>query len=165
MFAAFGNNNDNFMRELRRNLFGKTRRMKKLELRKWKLPEQDIVDNIECALKSAFYMHLRYLYNHITSHAIPRSVAAAIFFFVRENAYAAMFRYNRRGEFNVPYGGISYNRKDLARKVAYLQSPTVQLQFRNTIIENMDFEAFLLKYPPQPEDFIFLDPPYDSQLI
>jgi DNA adenine methylase len=27
----------------------------------------------------------------------------------------------------------------------------------------MDFEAFLLKYPPQPEDFIFLDPPYDSQ--
>ncbi len=126
MFAAFGNNNDNFMRELRRNLFGKTRRMKKLELRKWKLPEQDIVDNIECALKSAFYMHLRYLYNHITSHAIPRSVAAAIFFFVRENAYAAMFRYNRRGEFNVPYGGISYNRKDLARKVAYMRSPTLQ---------------------------------------
>jgi DNA adenine methylase len=26
----------------------------------------------------------------------------------------------------------------------------------------MDFEAFLLNYPPQPNDFIFLDPPYDS---
>jgi DNA adenine methylase len=27
----------------------------------------------------------------------------------------------------------------------------------------MDFEAFLQKYHPQPDDFIFLDPPYDSE--
>lgn len=154
---------ENFIREIRRNLLSKTRRMKELENRKWKLPECDIVANIECALKSAFYMHLRYLYNRIGQYEIPPSLAAAIFFFVRENAYASMFRYNSKGEFNVPYGGISYNRKDLARKVAYLGSPEVQLHFKNTMIENMDFEAFLQKYPPQEKDFIFLDPPYDSE--
>jgi len=27
----------------------------------------------------------------------------------------------------------------------------------------MDFEAFLQKYAPQTNDFIFLDPPYDSE--
>ncbi len=153
----------NFIRELQKNLLSKTKRMKELENRKWKLSEQDIVANIECALKSAFYMHVRYLYNRIATYEIPPGRAAAIFFFVRENAYASMFRYNSKGEFNVPYGGISYNRKDLARKVAYLRSPEVEFHLRNTVIENMDFEAFLQKYPPQAEDFVFLDPPYDSE--
>jgi site-specific DNA-adenine methylase len=60
-------------------------------------------------------------------------------------------------------GGISYNRKDLARKIAYLQSPEVEQHFTNTVIENMDFEAFLQKYTPGADDFIFLDPPYDSE--
>lgn len=153
----------NFIREIKRNLLSKTGRMKKLENRKWKLPESDIIANIECALKSAYYMHLRYLYNRIGEYHIPTSLAAAIFFFVRENAYASMFRYNSKGEFNVPYGGIAYNRKNLARKITYLRSSEVELQLRNTIIENMDFEAFLQKYPPQAGDFVFLDPPYDSE--
>ena len=153
----------NFIREIKRNLLSKTGRMKKLENRKWKLPESDVIANIECALKSAYYMHLRYLYNRVGEYRIPASLAAAIFFFVRENAYASMFRYNSRGEFNVPYGGIAYNRKNLARKIAYLQSPEVELHLRNTVIENMDFEAFLQKYPPQAGDFVFLDPPYDSE--
>src|SRR5947208_6636881 len=137
--------------------------MKEIERKKGRLPETDIVANIESALKSAFYMHLRHLYNKIHAYQIPPELASAIFFFVRENAYASMFRYNSRGEFNVPYGGISYNRKDLARKVAYMHSPEVQQHFTNTVIGNMDFEAFLQKYTPSAGDFIFLDPPYDSE--
>jgi DNA adenine methylase len=154
---------ESFMRELQRNVLGKSKRMKMLERQKWRLPERDIAMNIECALKSAFYMHLRHLYNRIGAYNISPGLAAAIFFFVRENAYASMFRYNRRGEFNVPYGGISYNRKDVARKVTYLQSPALQLHLRDTTIENMDFEAFLLKHSPRAGDFVFLDPPYDSR--
>jgi DNA adenine methylase len=50
----------------------------------------------------------------------------------------------------------------LARKVAYFRSREVELHFKNTVIENMDFEAFLQKYPPHEADFVFLDPPYDS---
>lgn len=163
-FEAFFNRHvENFMRELQRNLLSKTQRMKRLEHKKWCLPDADISANIESALKSAFYMHLRYLYNNIDVYEIAPTLAAAIFFFVRENAYASMFRYNSRGEFNVPYGGISYNRKDLARKVAYMCSPELQTHLNNTVIENMDFEAFLCKYSPRANDFIFLDPPYDSE--
>lgn len=164
MFESFFSKDaGNFIRELQRNLLSKTRRMKELEHKKWKLPEQDIIANMECALKSAFYMHLRHLYNKVAEYSIPASLAAAIFFFVRENAYASMFRYNSKGGFNVPYGGISYNRKDLARKVAYVQSPAVELHFRNTVIESMDFAVFLQKHSPRAEDFVFLDPPYDSE--
>jgi DNA adenine methylase len=152
-----------FLRELERNLTGKTRRMKMLEQRKGTLPDADILANLESALKSAFYMHLRHLYNRAPELALSPGRAAAIFFFVRENAYASMFRYNRRGEFNVPYGGISYNRKDVARKIAFMRSPDLHLHLRNTVIEQMDFEQFLLRYPPRTNDFIFLDPPYDSE--
>jgi len=156
-------NVDNFICEIERNLIRKTARMKLLENRKGKLPEMDVVANIESALKSAFYMHLRHLYNKVKEHQLSLDIATAIFFFVRENAYASMFRYNSRGEFNAPYGGISYNRKDLKRKLTHLQSAEVRSHLANTVIENMDFEAFLQKYQPGANDFIFLDPPYDSE--
>lgn len=161
--VVFDKDIENFLRELQRNLFSKTSRMKELEQKKWKLPEQDILANIESALKSAFYMHIRYLYNNTKRYQIPMPLTSAIFFFVRENAYASMFRYNTQGEFNVPYGGLSYNRKDLARKIAYMLSDGLRFHFRNTVIENLDFEEFLLKHTPQANDFVFLDPPYDSE--
>jgi len=163
MFAQIcARNDDNFLGELQRNLLRKTLRMRKLELQKWPLPVEDILPNLECALKSAFYMHLRHLYNHLTLYEIPPGVASAIFFFVRENAYASMFRYNRQGKFNVPYGGISYNRKDLTRKIRQLRSYDLQNHLRDTVIASLDFEVFLQHYPPRSGDFLFLDPPYDS---
>jgi DNA adenine methylase len=154
---------ENFLHELKRNLLSKVRRMKLLEQKKWKLPDSDIVSNIESALKSAFYMHLRHLYNKSRQLQISPSFASAIFFFVRENAYAAMFRYNSQGNFNVPYGGISYNRKKLNRKVLYMGSEALQRYLSATVIENLDFEEFLLRHNPREDDFVFLDPPYDSE--
>ena len=161
--VSFALASDRFVQEVTSNLLRKTARMKALERKKGTLPKGDILANIEGALKSAFYMYLRHLYNATDAWAIAPALATAIFFFVRENAYASMFRYNRQGEFNVPYGGISYNRKDVARKIAALQSPAIQHHLARTVIENMDFEAFLQKHTPTTEDFIFLDPPYDSE--
>ncbi len=153
----------NFLQEIQKNAPNKLMRMKAIEGKKGKLSQKDIVANLESAFKSAFYMHLRHLYNHKRAYDIPSTTATAIFFFIRENAYASMFRYNSHGAFNVPYGGISYNRKDLARKIAYLKSPNLQQYLAQTVIENMDFEAFLQKHVPKEDDFIFLDPPYDSE--
>ncbi len=154
---------EHFIQELQKNLLSKIKRMKTLEHQKWKLPDNDIVANIECALKSAYYMRIRCFHNKIRMYTISDGIASAIFFFVRENAYAAMFRYNSKGEFNVPYGGISYNRKDLSRKIEYMRSPELHHYLSSTVIGNMDFEVFLHHYPPQANDFIFLDPPYDSE--
>jgi DNA adenine methylase len=161
--SNFNINLENFIKELNKNLISKTKRMKKIELEKGKLPNKDILDNIESALKSAFYMHFRHLYNHIEKYNIEKSKEVAIFFFIRNFAYSGMFRYNKSGHFNVPYGGIGYNRKNLTKKLEYLQSKALIKHLEKTNINNLDFEDFFKKNKPKKDDFIFLDPPYDSE--
>lgn len=164
MFSPMFNfNTSNFINELQINLIRKVKRMKHLEQLKWTLPDNDIIDNIETALKSAFYMHFRHIYNYVDKYKVSVPVKDAIFLYVRNFAYAAMFRYNAKGQFNVPYGGIGYNRKNFRKKIDYLKSKELKSLFKLTTIENLDFENFLKKYEPKKEDFIFLDPPYDSE--
>jgi len=153
----------NFLTELQKNLFRKISRMKQIESKKNPLSNNDILDNIETALKSAFYMHFRYIYNHIKKFNIDEQTKSAIFFFIRNFAYGGMFRYNSLGQFNAPYGGIQYNKKNIQKKVNYLKSKPLYNILNSTTIENLDFEDFLNKHKPLTNDFIFLDPPYDSE--
>ncbi|MGN1148515.1 MAG: DNA adenine methylase, partial [Lachnospiraceae bacterium] len=154
---------ENFLIEINKSFVNKISRMKKLEAEKGDLKPEDIVLNLECAFKNAFYMHFRYLYNHIEEFAISVPCATAIYFFVREFCYASMFRYNAQGKFNVPYGGISYNKKSIMKKAQYFTNPELVKQLGNTVIENLDFEEFFRKHTPQQKDFVFLDPPYDTE--
>ncbi|MCD7751443.1 MAG: DNA adenine methylase [Lachnospiraceae bacterium] len=152
-----------FLQEEERNLFNKLVRMAKLEAQKGELPPQDLKDNLEGALKAGFYMYFRDLYNHTADYGIPDAAATAIYLFVREFCYASMFRYNREGEFNVPYGGISYNHKSILKKVQYFKDQTLKDQLAGSVIACMDFEDFLNRYQPRENDFVFLDPPYDTE--
>ncbi|PHS59144.1 MAG: DNA adenine methylase [Sulfurimonas sp.] len=161
--ASFNINIENFVHEIRKNILNKIKRMKKIELERGQFPDSDILDNMEASLKSAFYMHFRHLYNNIKKYEIKASFATAIFFFIRNYAYSSMFRYNKSGGFNVPYGGIGYNRKNLSKKIDYLQSDELVNQLSKTTIDNLDFEEFFKKNKPKKDDFIFLDPPYDSE--
>lgn len=145
---------DIFEKELLRNISAKLIRMKDLEDKKGNLPAKDIYDNFECGLKGSFYMFIRTLYNKYDN--------SEYFYFIREYCYSSMFRYNSYGEFNVPYGGISYNRKNFQRKIDYIKSKELQTHFVNTDIYNLDFEEFLDKIKLTKNDFIFLDPPYDT---
>lgn len=154
------NYNDIFIKEIKRNLNSKIKRSEKLEQENGEIPDRDRLDNMEAALKSAYYMFIRHLLNHASELSHGRQ--AAVFFFVREYCYSSMFRYNANGEFNVPYGGISYNRKDFGKKIDYLLSEEVHTKFQNANIHCKDFEDFLEGLHLTEEDFIFLDPPYDS---
>ena len=154
---------ENFVLEVMKSLKNKIIRMAALEETKGELSQEDLILNFEGAFKSAFYMHFRYLYNHIEELSISKSFATAIYFFIREFCYSSMFRYNRNGKFNVPYGGISYNKKSLSKKIAYFQSKGLICQLSKTTIISDDFEAFFKKYKPKKTDFVFLDPPYDSE--
>jgi DNA adenine methylase len=160
--TSFNLDIENFIHEVIRNLTNKLARMREIERRKGLLSYSDILDNVESALKSAFYMHFRHLYNKSSAYGINKSFGTAIFYFVREFCYAAMFRYNRRGEFNVPYGGIQYNRKDFRKKISAMRSKAYREQFKKTRLYCLDFEEFLNNRRPSVNDFIFVDPPYDS---
>ena len=98
--AEFNIEIDNFINEIVKNLISKMNRMYKIEKQKAKMSANDTLDNIECAFKSAFYMHFRHLYNEYENLNINKSFYTAIFYFIREFCYASMFRYNKNGKFN-----------------------------------------------------------------
>lgn len=160
--TSFNLDIDNFINEVIRNVTNKIDRMRVIERAKGNLSKKDVLSNIEGALKSAFYMHFRRLYNKKQAYGIDRSFSTAIFYFVREYCYASMFRYNSRGEFNVPYGGIQYNRKDFLKKIKAMQSKECRNQLQRTQLFSVDFEEFLKHNRPNSKDFIFFDPPYDT---
>ena len=161
--ADFNIEIDNFINEIGKNLISKMNRMYKIETQRKKMNDIDTLDNLECAFKSAFYMHFRHLYNESDSLNINSSFQTAIFYFIREFCYASMFRYNKNGKFNVPYGGISYNRKEFNKKIEYIASEKIREYMKGTQIYCEDFETFLDKITPKKGDFIFLDPPYDTE--
>jgi len=152
--------NNIFVKELKKNLTSKISRSQKLEKENGSISDSDRLDNMEAAMKSAYYMFIRYLQNHLSE--LSRGRQAAVFFFIREYCYSSMFRYNAKGEFNVPYGGISYNRKDFQKKVDYLLSDEMSQKLNSADIYCMDFEDFINELNLTENDFIFLDPPYDT---
>lgn len=152
-----------YKKELDKNLTRKTLRMHKIEQEKQRMPDSDVYDNIETAFMSALYMFFRALYNDKSLMASDNALATAMFVFIRNYAYSGMFRYNDKGEFNVPYGGIGYNHKTMRKKHAYYLSASLSEHFKKTSIENLDFEDFFHKCPPTKDDFVFLDPPYDTE--
>lgn len=88
MFSTIFNFNiENFIKEIKINLIRKIKRMKELEKLKNVLPDKDILDNIETALKSAFYMHFRHIYNNTKKYKINNAFKSAIFLFIRNFAY------------------------------------------------------------------------------
>ena len=111
------------------------------------------------ARKTAFYMMIRKIYNNCVDNQVLR---AGTYYFLREYCYSSMFRFSKNGDFNVPYGGMSYNEKYMKVKIDEIFSREMRQYMTNTIVSNKDFESFLNDYELNENDFIFLDPPYDS---
>lgn len=152
-----------FLSEMLKNLYRKMCRMKVLEIQKHVLPDKDLKENVETAIKSSLYMYYRALYNDYSLKESNSQMYTALFLFIRNYAYSGMFRFNDKGEFNVPYGGIAYNSKLMKKKLDYYKSTLLASHFKKTTIYNKDFEEFLNETNPQKDDFVFLDPPYDSE--
>lgn len=122
---------------------------------------QGIIENIETGVKSALFKNFCNLYNNKEIHKTKPQLHTALFLFLKQMVYSGLFRVNKKGEFNAPYGGIDKNRKCLIDKFNYYKSSTLINHFKNTHIYNLDFEDFLRETNPTENDFIFLDPPYD----
>lgn len=126
------------------------------------LPLDELVANIEGSVRAAYYMAVRGRYNKARTSNDFNHARTADFFFLREYTYASMFRFNGNDEFNVPYGGVSYNDKDFAVKVNNLYSDGMNRRLSNSEFHVSDFNDFIKKVQPATGDFVFVDPPYDS---
>ncbi len=151
-----------FLVQMQKNITRKLKRMNKIENDKGVLSLDDVKMNIETGLKGGLYVHFRYLYNNIDKLNLDKHFFSAIFYFIREYCYSSMFRYNKTGGFNVPYGGSSYNKKYLSNKIAYLEDENLLNRLKNTYIFSDDFEVFFENMELKTNDFVFLDPPYDT---
>ena len=160
---------DDLYNELNKNLLDKFKRTKENEIKnETLLSDIDLKNNLKTGIMNSLYMYFRNLYNDISlsrngKENLPIQAKIANFYFIREYCYGSMFRYNRSREFNIPYGGISYNNKDFNRKINNLFNPEITNLFENTHIYNLDFEEFLRNIDLTANDFIFLDPPYDTE--
>lgn len=153
------------LKEIELNLLAKLKRTKEKVDTEKKFNDEEIKMNIETGFRSGFYIHFREIMNE-SKHKqidIPREKEIANWYFVREFCYGGMFRFSRKGEFNVPYGGIAYNTKDFRSKVDYIFSEKVRALLDRTKTKNKDFEKLFNSLKLTEKDFVFLDPPYDTE--
>jgi DNA adenine methylase len=163
---AFCINVERLVQNIVKNIKSKLKRIRKIEINENKtFTDDEMEEHLETAIRSGFYMHFREILNLNKKQMIKISEAKAIanYYFIREFCYASMFRFNVQGDFNIPYGGIAYNRKNFRKKVDMLFSNEVQGLFQNVTIENIDFEQFFKKHQFGETNFIFFDPPYDTE--
>lgn len=150
---------DDYLKNCHQANARKQRTIRKLINEGHKLDNNNINNIRITARKTAFYMMVRKQYNLQPNNNAMR---AATYFFLREYCYSSMFRFSNNGEFNVPYGGMSYNNKFLINKIDEMFSVEMHNYMADTTIQQNDFEDFLNQYEFNDRDFIFLDPPYDS---
>ena len=149
----------NLMKRFQNSYLDKMRRVRQLEVKHTlRFGEKKLAEHFETAMRAGFYTSLR----DDVSGSSKREIAR--FFFIREYCYGSMFRFNRAGKFNIPYGGINYNRKSFTRKVGMLFARERQRLLQRTEVTNEDFTTFFSKRSASwgPDTLVFLDPPYDS---
>lgn len=126
---------------------------------------EDLCENFITGFTSGFYMYFRKVFNDIGLARIETPndpYRAANFYFIREFCYGSMFRYNAAGEFNIPYGGMSYNKKDMGSKIKNMYQADMATLLSKTDMHCQDFEEFFAELNLTGDDFLFLDPPYDT---
>lgn len=117
--------------------------------------------HLETAIQSALYEALREVYNHQVDVTSAWQVAA--WWAVRVLCYSGMFRFSKQGLFNVPYGGISYNARNFADSFDDVFGAAREQALERFTIESLDFEKLFDKHQGfTADDFVFVDPPYDS---
>ena len=78
------------------------------------------------------------------------------FYYLRKTCFRGMLRYNKDGKFNIPFGRYkTCNFEDL-KNIEY------ENLLKNTEVFNQSFEYIFDNYD-NPNHFMFLDPPYDSE--
>ncbi len=157
---------EKFLKSLCFSLADKFKRIRSISQKEERIfNQEEMEDHFETGLKSGIYLYLRKIMNDLNSGSINLHPSRAIanWYFIREFCYGSMFRFNSKGEYNIPYGGIAYNRKNFRSKIRLLFSPELNSLFKKSRIENLDFEDFLNSVKLSENDFIFLDPPYDSE--
>ena len=67
-----------------------------------------------------------------------------------------MLRFNSKGDFNLPVGNVDFNKNVVDALNAYFD----YVEGKDINMFNLDFQEFVEKVQPTPNDMVYLDPPY-----
>jgi len=99
-----------------------------------------------------YYEHRRRFNELIRQGREHTEEAAMLFYYLNRTGFNGLCRFNKKGEFNVPFGRY--------KTINYITDFTPYSEaLRNWEFTSMDFEALALGE----EDFIYADPPYDVE--
>ncbi len=102
--------------------------------------------------EQSFYAHRERFNQLIRKGKAASTEAAQLFYYLNRTGYNGLCRFNRSGEFNVPFGRHT--------TINYLRSfQDYQFLLNQWTFSCGDLEAVSL----EPEDFVYADPPYDVE--
>ena len=99
-----------------------------------------------------FYRHRERFNELIQNGGAKSSEAAELFYYLNRTCFNGLCRFNKGGEFNVPFG--TYSTINYATDFSHYANTFKQWQFTNVDVAHVEM---------QPEDFIYADPPYDVE--
>ena len=99
-----------------------------------------------------YYRHRRRFNELLLSAQGMGKEAASLFYYLNRTGYNGLCRFNRKGEFNVPFG--SYKTINYRRSFSPYKPLLVDWELRQTSFEFLQLE---------PDDFVYADPPYDVE--
>jgi DNA adenine methylase len=114
--------------------------------------------NIEEAkiAKENYYYWIRSEYNKLCLTDKKEILGSAMFIFLNKTCFRGVFRVGPKG-FNVPYG--HYNNPEIINK-EHLDD--IHKLIQNVVFECCDFNTSLTRV--EPNDFVYLDPPYNKEV-
>ncbi|HIW77097.1 MULTISPECIES: DNA adenine methylase [Gordonibacter] len=95
------------------------------------------------------YYTMRRMFNGLEQ---PTYTSATLYYFINKTAYSGMIRYNKNGEYNVPYGRYKHFNTHL------ITPDHIELLSRTKMMCGDYQNVFQMC---DRNDFVFLDPPYD----
>ena len=117
---------------------------RKFEVLKAASPDERVPDSNEVE-----YYRIRDMFN---GKIPPEFSWSSLYFYINKTAYSGMIRYNKSGEYNVPYGRYKHlNTSGVTEGHSRL--------LRSAELHTGDFQKIFDMC--KEDDFVFLDPPYD----
>jgi DNA adenine methylase len=112
--------------------------------------------NINEATKSKenYYYWIRREYNKLCLTDKTSTLCSAMFIFLNKTCFRGIYRMGPNG-FNVPYG---HNKNPEIINMYHLNE--IHDLIQNVVFECLDFNASLTSKNVEPNDFVYLDPPY-----
>jgi DNA adenine methylase len=102
--------------------------------------------------EAAFYAN-RMKFNKLLLNGKGKTIeAASLFYYLNRTCYNGLCRFNRSGEFNVPFG--TYSKINYRRNFLPYKPVLANWRFSNTRFDQVRLEH---------DDFVYADPPYDVE--